>query len=241
MIQQHKSDGVTVELRATRTADPVAELRKAIHRKDLRFLGVAGFGLMVPGVPSGGTTNPVVAIRGVRVIEGTSDFIQSDEQERLQPFADRYVRRYNHLLFEHLLRVNDPAVVQARRKIDEELFRLERRDPIRDAKKAVQEAPPLLLIELPDRLEAVPGVNHKALQAAEQADELGGVFGYLPWPFVFVREVMTPVQRHRLARQIPRYIAPYNRYVFGHHRPVLERSRVRVRDLLRRPPANGKP
>ena len=121
------------------------------------------------------------------------------------------------------------------------MLRLERRDPIRDAKQAVQEAPPLLLIELPDDPDVVPGINPRALKAAEQADDVGSVFGYVSWPLVFVPEVMTPVQRRRLARQVPRYIAPYNQYVFKQYRPIQDKEQARRRELLRRSPADGKP
>ncbi|RYG93926.1 MAG: hypothetical protein EON58_17340 [Alphaproteobacteria bacterium] len=150
----------------------------------------------------------MVDIRGVHVIEGTSDFIQSDEQQRLQTIATRYAERYNRLLFAYLMRTNDPSVSEARQKINQELLILERGDPIRDAKKAVRESPPWLFIEL--AFDSVPGIDIKILQADDSAR-----IGYQGGPFAFVPEVMTPSQRNRLAQQVSRYIVPYNKYVFA--------------------------
>jgi hypothetical protein len=68
------------ELRALETADPARELRKALRRKDKRFLQA---GIMRDFGISGGITNPVVEVAGRRFVEGTTDFIQYADQGRL--------------------------------------------------------------------------------------------------------------------------------------------------------------
>jgi hypothetical protein len=237
MGQQQNSKGVTAELRATRTADPRAEVRKAIKRGDLRFLAVGGFGAMVPGVPGG--PNPVVEIRGARIISGTGDALESEEQLRLQPIAEKYAALYNRLLFDHLMRVNDSSIGEARRRIDQELLRLERADPQKDAEQEVKK-PYLQLIKLFSFSDQVPGIDPKALEAAQDArDVIGGVFGYSVSADVFVPEVMTSEQRRRLAHQIRRYIIPYNKYVFAHGRafpikPQLKKSSCLLSAWMRR-------
>ena len=201
------------ELRDLQTADPVRELPKALQRKDKRFLQA---GIMRDFGISGGITNPVVEVAGRRFVEGTTDFIQYADQGRLTEKAPEYAARYNRLLLAHLLRVNDPVVVQARRTIDRELARLERRDPIQDARQALREdAPGLILLSVPDERDDTPGVSSKVyevtrLRVSERTNDVRGV-GFHPLPFD--PQVMTPAQRRRAARLVTRYITPYNRYL----------------------------
>jgi hypothetical protein len=205
------SPSAPAELRILETADPVRELRKALQRKDKRFIQ-AGF---LTGV-NGGHTNPVVAVAGTRFIEGTTDFIQYADQVRLTQKASEYAARYNRLLLNHLLLVNDPAVVQARRTIDRELTRLERRDPIQDARQTLREnAPGLMLLSLPNGRDDTPGVTDKVYEViqqrvSEKTNNLQGV-GFYPLPFD--AQVMTPAQRRRAANLIVCYIAPHNHYI----------------------------
>lgn len=241
------SSGVTPELRAIEHANPAVELQKSIRKHDLRFLGVDGYGRIVPGVPCGGATT-IVRLQGTRGISGTSDFIRSREQGRLQHPAAVYAEKYNALLYKYLLKINAPSVRQTRQKIDEELLRLEKKDPIADARKSVKEAPPLTLIELFDITDGyytvVPGVNPDALDDVQFDNSLKsigiresiGLFANDDWPTIFDPGIMTPLQRARLTRQIKRYIEPYNRYVFAHHRPFLEKLRAARRNSVPKKP-----
>jgi len=192
----------------------------ALQRKDTRFLSEGMRG--VSGV-NGGVTNPVVEVAGTRFIEGTTDFIQYADQARLMQKASEYAARYNHLLLNHLLRANNPAVVQARRTIDQELVRLERRDPIQDAERALREdAPSLTLLSLPVERHDTPGINETMLETihkrvSKQTNDLEGV-GFHPLPFD--AQVMTPNQRRRAARLVVRYVVPYNRHTFKKYKSV---------------------
>lgn len=102
---QTGDDSMGAALRRLENADPAADVTAAIGREDLRFLGIAGYTVTVPGVlsvtgqPSNKEDERLVARHGVRVIEGTSD-----DQATLafQLAAIRYVERYNTLLLKHM-------------------------------------------------------------------------------------------------------------------------------------------
>ncbi len=78
-------------------ADPARDLQAALLRGDKRFVGVMGFALEVPGVED---YYEHYKSYGVRVIEGTSDFIENDDIRRLNELAYKYALRYNRLLLE---------------------------------------------------------------------------------------------------------------------------------------------
>jgi hypothetical protein len=102
---QKADDAMAGELRRLESADPAADVTTAIARGDLRFLGIAGYTVTVPGVlsvtgpPSDKDNERLVARHGVRVIEGTSD---DKAVLAFQMAAIRYAERYNTLLLQHL-------------------------------------------------------------------------------------------------------------------------------------------
>ena len=77
-----------------------AEVDAAVSTGDLRFVGVMGIGLIVPGVPD--YHEKYAAKYGVRVIENTSDAIESKEHGRLQEVAYEYAEKYNRRLIAKL-------------------------------------------------------------------------------------------------------------------------------------------
>ena len=87
------------ELRRVAVADPKIDLQNSIRSNDFRFIGILGYAVETPGI-----TNYVTVDR-IRVIEGTSDQIQSKEQEELQWKAKEYAKIYNGMLF-NFLRTN---------------------------------------------------------------------------------------------------------------------------------------
>ena len=87
------------QIRELRSADVVAEVQAAIKSGDTRFVGVQGFGLMVPGVVDWQTKYPT---RGIRVIQNTSDAITSDSHKELQDAAYDYAVTYNRELLKRL-------------------------------------------------------------------------------------------------------------------------------------------
>jgi len=102
---QKADDAMAGELRRLESDDPAADVTAAIARGDLRFLGIAGYTVTVPGVlsvsgqPSNKDNERLVGRHGVRVIEGTSD---DKAVIAFQLAAIRYAERYNTLLLQHL-------------------------------------------------------------------------------------------------------------------------------------------
>jgi hypothetical protein len=92
--------------------DPVGELRafiavpvknrleSALGRGDLRFLGVYGYALEVPGVLKSEADR--ISKNGVLPIPGTSDALVSEEHGTLNDEAREYAAKYNALLLGHV-------------------------------------------------------------------------------------------------------------------------------------------
>ena len=86
------------ELRQVVAADPVKDFEIAKDRKDIHFIGIAGIGLLVPGVDGS-----VYQDRApVHVIKGTGDLGTSNDQGPLTLTAIDYARRYNELVIAFL-------------------------------------------------------------------------------------------------------------------------------------------
>ena len=81
--------------------DAASQLRQAVAAGDKRFMAIGGVGTEVPGVTNG-IANALVEQHGTHLIEGTTDFIQVNEQGRLNSVARRYAQYYNKLLLDHL-------------------------------------------------------------------------------------------------------------------------------------------
>jgi hypothetical protein len=77
-------------------ANPEEDCRRAIARHDLRFVGVAGYALDVPGVADYETR--YWKTPGVKVIARTSDVGDLAFNEA----ARKYARRYNAQLLKHI-------------------------------------------------------------------------------------------------------------------------------------------
>ncbi|MDB6130364.1 MAG: hypothetical protein JWM04_1471 [Verrucomicrobiales bacterium] len=84
------------------TADPTNDFNKAILEKDFRYIGLMGFSLYTPGVTP---TTPFQRNR-INVVEGTSDYIRSDEQLEGQNAIEKYAKVYNLLMQDYLSKTN---------------------------------------------------------------------------------------------------------------------------------------
>ena len=79
-------------LRRVVSQNPTKMANDAVSRNDLRFLGVAGYSVMVPGLDGPKCT----ALRSVvRVLEGTSD---TPCDVKLQEKAREFARSYNTVI-----------------------------------------------------------------------------------------------------------------------------------------------
>lgn len=83
------TDGIA-KMRALRVSEAAQDAEKAHHAHDHRLLGINGYVLDVPGVSAS-----VAKRNGVRPIEGTSDAICNQEQDKLIENARQYAKGYN--------------------------------------------------------------------------------------------------------------------------------------------------
>jgi len=85
--------------------DPELELKIALEEGDLRFVGVMGVGLMVPGVE--GYKQKYRPKYGVKIIPLTSDAIEGETHLEFQRVAKDYAERYNRLLLKEIDKTAD--------------------------------------------------------------------------------------------------------------------------------------
>jgi len=81
-------------------ANPEKDFETARRKGDLRFVGMMGYGLSVPGVPDYEKTYAKSV--GVKIIPGTTDAITSQKQSQLEEAVRLYAKRYNQLLLQYL-------------------------------------------------------------------------------------------------------------------------------------------
>src|SRR5574340_673098 len=91
-------------LRWVENADPIKNANHAIETKDYRFLGIAGRGVAVPGLPDG-LYWEYTKKYGINVIKGTSDNVWGEEHLRLIRLATKYAETYNKKMLEHLAKL----------------------------------------------------------------------------------------------------------------------------------------
>jgi hypothetical protein len=94
--QRTITDSPVITVPHPEAANPEEDCRRAIARHELRFVGVAGYGLDVPGVADYQTR--YWKTPGVKVIARTSDVGDLAFNEA----ARKYARRYNAQLLKHL-------------------------------------------------------------------------------------------------------------------------------------------
>jgi hypothetical protein len=87
-------------LRKYAKADPDSDFTKARQSGDLRFMGMMGYGLSVPGVPD--YEKVYAKSVGVKIIPGTTDAIMSEEQRHLRDAVRLYAKKYNELVLAYL-------------------------------------------------------------------------------------------------------------------------------------------
>jgi hypothetical protein len=79
------------------------EVSWAVHRGDFRLVGIGGIGLFFPGLEGRDAEVERLTRRyGYRVIDGTSDYSDSDEQSRFQHAAYEYAKAYNQRLISRI-------------------------------------------------------------------------------------------------------------------------------------------
>ncbi len=82
------------------SADPQIDAARAIAQNDLRLLGLATRAVVLPGV-DGDNSYRYEQACGVRLIDGISDVVRSDEHLRLMQRAHGYALQYNAIIKTH--------------------------------------------------------------------------------------------------------------------------------------------
>lgn len=90
----------TVEFALPKSANAEADVRNAIAKGDLRFVGVCGFAVDIPGLKD--SEKHLVTPQGVKVIAGTTDATNDPAEHAFNTAAESYALTYNRLLKEHL-------------------------------------------------------------------------------------------------------------------------------------------
>ncbi len=81
-------------------ANPFVDLKKAIAKKDYRLIAIRRYLIVFPFLEKNKDQN--YREGGYRIIEGTSDYFQSYEHEKLNKIAYCYAFNYNWLLSEYI-------------------------------------------------------------------------------------------------------------------------------------------
>jgi len=99
-IACHKAVPVEVQqLRWIERANPIADAKEAISKRDFKLRAVCGAGLSIPGVDF--KQYELIQNRhGYSILEGTSDVIVSEEHLRLVHQAYIYAETYNRYIIQ---------------------------------------------------------------------------------------------------------------------------------------------
>lgn len=88
------------QLRWVEMADPIADAKAAIGRKDFALLGVRGYTWLLPGVEESKKFEYSEKY-GKRLIEGTDDVVLGTEHQRLIQLATKYAEKYNRYVLSY--------------------------------------------------------------------------------------------------------------------------------------------
>lgn len=118
-------------------ANPIIEAKQDFSERKIKFIGVYGISLSIPGIP-GGISNSIVELHGVEPIDGTTDFSLYIRQNELQKTAIVYATTYNKRLLQLILANPDSKSLLLLQEVDKELQEMENSDPITDSKKSFE-------------------------------------------------------------------------------------------------------
>jgi hypothetical protein len=76
------------------------DVSRNISHSDFRFIGICDFACYPPGIQS--EDLEYAKVYGVRIIQGTTDALESEEHLELQEAATGYAETYNRFLLEYL-------------------------------------------------------------------------------------------------------------------------------------------
>jgi hypothetical protein len=101
-MSEEMKKAVLEELHRLQSADPTSDVEAAFRQGDFRFVGLMGYSLEVPGVDPKEFYEKYSSEFGVKVIRGTSDFMEIPEQLELARIGGDYAQQYNQLLIKKI-------------------------------------------------------------------------------------------------------------------------------------------
>lgn len=88
------------QLRWVERAEPIADAKAAVERKNFVLLGVHGYTWLIPGVKESQKFEYREKY-GMQLIEGTDDVVLGPEHGRLIGLATKYAEKYNLYVLSH--------------------------------------------------------------------------------------------------------------------------------------------
>ncbi len=76
------------------------DCKRSIGKHDMRFVGMLSFAVFVPGVED--YTDRYSTTNGVKIIKGTTDTPEGEQEIRFQDRAEIYAEAYNRCLLKYL-------------------------------------------------------------------------------------------------------------------------------------------
>lgn len=92
------------ELKILNLENPKQDLTEKIGRDDFRFIGLYGYTTYYPGINE--EDLPLIDKYGALLLEGTSDFIESEKHKELIQKAKQYAETYNTALLSRIKKHN---------------------------------------------------------------------------------------------------------------------------------------
>jgi hypothetical protein len=88
------------DLKNIKVENAITDAQKAMAVRDFRLLAVRGYTIEVPGVDK--PLSSIKADFGIRIIEGTSDYMPRPEDQSLNIKAREYAYRYNRTILDYV-------------------------------------------------------------------------------------------------------------------------------------------
>ena len=198
----HDTKKMQSKIKDIKEADSYRDVMNSISKGDRRFVGVYGATLAVPGIADG-QFNSIVQLQGIKPIEGTTDFIEEDQQWELNSVAGEYALKYNLILLKNILNKPDKETRNLLAQIREELRSFENADAIADSLKAFKAGSGRFIVVSGEGIKGVPegGLTMIVQKTGTRLIKANTI-------------VLNDAEKKRFRRVMKDYITPYNENLY---------------------------
>lgn len=123
----------------------IADVKQALATGDTRFVSVLVGTIGIPSIPDG-QFNSLVLLHRYKNPIGIGDFIRTPIQARQQDAAVKYALTYNSQLLQHILSQPDGKTRRYLNQVRQQLNRLRKANPEKDALQAFKQSKGFLLV-----------------------------------------------------------------------------------------------